>query len=59
MEKKEPEIKKYRVLISTRGMIYRSYLLAENKTFIKWDNTFDARMTHQGNQVNYFIPISE
>ena len=50
---------RYRVLISTRGMILRSYL-KDNKcdTFIKWDNTFDARITVQGNQVNYFIPIS-
>jgi len=60
MEKMTPQPKKlkYRVLISTKGRIFkRPDCNFKHKTYSDWK--YPNGTTEQGNQVNYFIPINE
>lgn len=60
---------KYRVLISTRGLMSLRHNPYENESYHKWRDNYiesnhskkylEENRTIQANQVNYFIPISE
>ena len=50
---------KYRVLISTRGKVFNREDKYENETYWIWVKSLNTYISGQGNQVNYFIPISE